>query len=233
MAYPTTLLITEAYTLSGIVSAQFQVVSGEQLTRGLRLLNSVLAAKSFDTTLIPYYEYTTFNSITGQEVYFIENLLDIETATFNLETVRFSMMRVGRQRYFAYPRVDNIESLPYMWHLERTTGGSNLYLYFKVQQAFPINFMGKFGLLSVTLGQDLEDVFDAFYIEYLRYALMKYICNDYGISMAPETKQLLEEYEYRLKYVSPIDFTNTIRSSMQKKYPDQYAQANLGRGWTT
>lgn len=233
MAYPTTLLISEAFYLSGIVSTQFQQVTGEQINRGLRLLNAVLASKSFNTELIPYYEYTTMNLIIGKERYFVPNLLDIETETFNLGVVRFSMMRAGRTRYFNYPRVDNILSLPYMWHLERTKGGAYIYIYFKPQEAYPLNFNGKFGFLSVALGDDLEVGFDAFYIEYLRYALAAYMCQDWGVSLPPDTSTRLNEYEYKLKYVSAPDFTTIVRSSFQKKYPDLYAQANIGRGYTT
>lgn len=233
MAYLVTQLIARSWYLSGIVSRRLQTVIGDQFTEGFQLLNALLAVKSFDKSLIPYYTKTTFNAVIGQEEYFIENLIGIETETFNLGTVRFGMTEETRTRYFAYPRVDNILSLPFMWHLEREKGGARLYIYFKPKEAYPITFVGKYGFLSVTINQDLQTVFDDFYIEYLRYALAEYMCSDYGITLQPQINQKLNEYEKKLKYVSPIDFSNNVRSTLVRAYPDMYAQANLGRGWTT
>lgn len=237
MTYPVTQLINNAYNLSGIVSSNLQTVSGTQLQKGLVLLNALLSVKSFNTELIPYYEYTTMNLVAGQEVYFIENLVDIQTATFNLgsapNNTRFSMNRVGRTQYFSTPRANNVNSIPYQWHLERALGGSNLYIYFIPKQVYPLQFTGKYGFLNVSLEDDLEDSFDEFYIEYLRYALAQYICSDYGVTFQPDQKMVLQQYEYQLKYVSPIDFSTNVRSFANKRTGDPYAQANVGKGYTT
>ncbi len=143
------------------------------------------------------------------------------------------MMEASRSRYFATPRVDNILSLPYMWHFEREKGGGRIYVYFKPQDTYPLKFNGKYGFSSVTKDTDLELVYDRFYIAYLKYALAQYLCIDYNISMQPEAIGQLTDYEEQLRYISPIDFSTNIRNPMQKGYPDMYAQANLGKGWTT
>ncbi len=233
MTYSVTQLVTEAYYITSIVSRRLQTVTGNQLTDGVNSLNDLLTTKSFNKSLIPYFSYTTLPLIVGQEAYSVDNLISLENVTFNLGTVRFSMMEASRSRYFATPRVDNINSLPYMWHFEREKGGGVIYVYFKPSQTFPLKFNGKYGFDTVTKDTDLEDVYDRFYISYLKYALAKYLCINYAISMQPDALRQLAEYEEQLRYVSPIDFSTNIRNPMQKGYPDMYAQANLGKGWTT
>src|ERR1700679_2338430 len=110
MAYTALELITNAYYLSGIVSRQLQTVSGQQISDGLYLLNALLAVKTADKRLIPYY--TTYS----------QNLIEIETMSFNLNNVRYAMNNVPRRKYFGQPRVNNIDTLPFSWHMERALG---------------------------------------------------------------------------------------------------------------
>ena len=92
--------------------------------------------------------------------------------------------------------------------------------------------LGKFGLTEVTLNQDLSLVYDQFYIEYLRYALAKMMCDEYDIEFAPNKMATLKIYEKKLQDVSAIDFTMRKLSDLGDGYSLNYAQVNIGRGWS-
>src|SRR6267142_2106207 len=105
-------LITDAYHLSGIVSIDFELPTGSQITEGLRLLDGILDESSLDATMIPYYTHLDFNTIVNQEIYEIPNLVELTSLTFNIDNVRFPMTRDSLNRYNATGRVDNLFSLP-------------------------------------------------------------------------------------------------------------------------
>lgn len=231
MAYTTTELITRAYYLSQIVSRELEQVSGQQIGDGLVMLNALLSLKSAHTRLIPYYTIYDFNAVAGQEEYFVPNLVACETLTFTLGTVRYSMAPVSRKPYFGSGRVDGIETLPFNWHIERVLGGSNIYLYFIPDAAYPLQVAGKFGFESVALGDDLLEVFDLYYIDYLRYRLAKRICSENGIQMQPEALQELKELESQVTDVSPPDLTINKISTLQGQTSLNWADISLGRGW--
>lgn len=222
MAYTALQLITRAYYLSQVVSRSLQTVSGDQVTDGLYLLNASLGFKGSDLRLIPYYSVYAFNTVVGQEKYHITALLSVETLTFNIGTVRYSLSEKTREEYFAYPRVDNIQSLPFSYRVERSLGGSDIYIYFKPDKIYPMQLTGKFGFSDVALNTDLSTVYDTFYIEYLRYALADMICSEYGATFPDESKVMLKAYEKKIMDVSPSDL------SIQKK---TYFGSNFGLDW--
>jgi hypothetical protein len=233
MAYPTSKLISNAYYLSGLVSRQLQTVTGSQVLDGLDLLNALISVKSANTRLIPYFQQFDFTAVVGQEKYFIPGLLAIETLTFNIGPIRYSMQPKKRIDYWGSSRVDNINSLPYDWNIQRCLGGSNIYVYFKPSQDFPMTAWGKFALPQVTLNQDLELLFDDYYIEYFRYALTEQICQDNNIEMQPGTVMRLKELESIIMYVDPPDLTNTNVMMYPRWNGLNYGIINIGRGWTT
>src|SRR5260221_6275214 len=145
MSYTVTDLITRAFYLSQGVSRELETVGCQQLEDGLTLLNALLSLKSAHSRLIPYYQEFDFTAVIGQEVYFVPNLVQPETLTFNIGPVRYSTMPTSRRPYFGSGRVDNITSLPFNWHFERLLGGSNIYLYFVPDNTYPIKILGKFG----------------------------------------------------------------------------------------
>lgn len=234
MSYTTTELITRSWYLSSIVARDLETVSGDQLNDGLNMLNALLSFKTADQRLIPYYNEYDFVAVVGQEQYFIPNLILPETLTFFKDTVRYATVPLGRKAYFGTPRAEGIESLMFQCHYERCLKGSNLFVYFLPDQNYPMTIWGKFSLQSVSLGQDLSLTLDAFYIEYLRYALSQYMCQEYNISMSADTKAKLDEFERMIFDISPIDMSTTTRNffSQQGSSPDIYGFANLGRGWT-
>lgn len=231
MAYSATLLITRAHYLSGIVARELQTVSGSQITDGLFLLNALLSFKATQMTLIPYFKRYEFPLVYGQEMYFIPNLYEVEDMTFNMGIVRYPMNETPRNQYFGFGRVDNITALPFSWHLERTTGGSNIYVYFLPDFPYLAKLTGKFALTNVDLTTDLDTVYDEFYIEYLRYSLAQYICQEFSIQFSDDKLKRLEIMEKNLTWVSPPDLTMRKTNLITNKNSINWQQINIGKGW--
>jgi hypothetical protein len=231
MAYSATLLITRAYYLSGVVAREFQTVSGSQIADGLFLLNALLDFKATQTTLIPYFKRTEFPLVYGQEEYFIENLYQIENLTFNMGVVRYPMNEVSRNQYFGFGRVDNITSLPFSWHTEREKGGIRIYVYFLPDSNYIAKLSGKYALTDVTLTTDLSTAYDGFYIEYLRYALARYIAQEFNVQFSPDKEKMIQVMEKNLTWVSPPDLTTKKASLISNKNSINWQQINLGKGW--
>lgn len=232
MVTTTRELITRSWYLSGIVSRGFQTVTGEQVSDGLELLNSLLSFKTVDDRKIPYFTKYDFQSIQGVEKYFIPGLIDAETLTFNLDTVRYSMRHVPRVEYFGTPRANDVQSLPYIFHVERALNGANLFMYYLPNRVYDFEMYGNFSLTDVTLDQDLELTLDNFYIEYLRYLLAAYMCESRKYAFPIQNVERLESYEAHMTDVSPIDLSMQKKSILQKSTGgDYYADANIGKGW--
>lgn len=207
MAYTALDLITRAFYLSQIVSRGIQTPSDEQITDGLYLLNAILDFKNSDLREIPYYQEYIFNTVQGQEKYDIPGLLSVDTMTFNIGPVRYAMSEETRAGYFGQYRIDNVQSLPFQYRMERTLDGMDVYMYFIPSQVFVMKIWGKFGLTSVTLQQDMSKVYDLFYIEFLRYTLAEYICSEWGNSFPDESKRKLAELTKKIMDVSPPDLS--------------------------
>lgn len=229
MTYTTTQLITRAYYLSGIVARDFQTVTGDQLTDGLTMLNALLDVKAGQQRFIPYFSVYDFSSVVGQENYTITNLLSVETLTFAIGPVRYSMLPMPRKSYYGSGRVNNLQSLSFTYHVERCHDGSIISLYPLPQNIYAMQLTGKFSLADVILGQDLSATLDLFYIEYLRYGLAEYICNEYNVEFQNASKLL--EYENMISDISPLDLTMTKLSTMQKETGINYGFVNLSGGW--
>lgn len=232
MAYTTLQLINNAYYESGIVSRGFETVGGQQVTDGLMFLNDIIADKTIENGLIPYYEQYNFFANAGQETYFIQNLITIDTFVFFIDTVRYSTQPQGRREYFGSSRAENIKSLPGAWHMERTFGGANLYIYFKPDQNFPLTIWGQFRLSEVTINQDLSLTLDRFYINYLKFDLAARLCAEYNYTVPPGVAKQLAQYEDSIsKKSGPMDLRLTKLSSLQRRGGINYAQVNIGHGW--
>ncbi len=222
MAYTAQQLITRAWYLSGIVSRNLQVVTGDQLSDGLYLLNAMLDFKQIETDLVPYFQYIEFPAIQGQEYYFLPYVAEMESLTFNIDVVRYPMDSISRRHYYGSSRVDNIKTLPFGYNYNRALGGGNLALYFLPETNYPLKAMVKLFLTDVTLSQDLTNIteivpytfinssnqgYDTSYIEYLRYALAEYMCSEYGIQFNPQSEKILTSMKRKLMYISPPDLT--------------------------
>lgn len=232
MAYTTTQLITNAYYSSGVVSREFETVSGGQISDGLAWLNDIISETDINSSMVP--TETTFNQnfIIGQEKYFIPNLSGVDTLTFFLDSVRYAMKFTKRNEYFGASRVENIQSLPFEWYVERTLGGSNIYVYFKPDRAYPMEIHGIFKLTNVSLGQDLNLTFDQYYITYMRYALSDRICSEYNYETPPNVMRQLDKYTAWIDKTSRVlDLSISKVSTLQKRGTFNWAFINLSKGW--
>lgn len=224
-------LITRAYFLSQVLARDLQTISGSQMADGLYLLNALLDVKFSDLQLIPYYNNFQITTVQGQEKYFIPNLAEADTTTFNIGEVRFSMNELTRKQYFGTPRVDNIQALPFSYRYERALGGCNLYMYFVPNQDYLINIWGKFSLSDVTEYQDMSLTYDLFYIEYLRFALAEYICCEYGQTFPDKCAEKLKQIVKKLKSISPADLSITKKSFFTTNSAMDWQYVNLSQGW--
>ncbi len=106
--------------------------------------------------------------------------------------------------------------------------------------------MVKFFLVDVSLTTDLTNVsqivpytflqtrnqgYDTSYIEYLRYALSKMICSEYGVQFNPESEQILKSYERKLMYMEPPDLIMNKTSILTQGVGYNWGDVNIGRGW--
>lgn len=240
MAYTVSSLITKAYWLTGIVSKNFEIVSGDQESEGLDCLNDILGDQTSDKSMIPYFTDGFFNTVIGQETYFIPNLVEVTSLTFTLATVRYAMQPVMRDAYWGLPRAQTIQSLPFNYNTERTFDpvtmmpGLNINLYFLPQAVYLMQWWGKYALAYVTLNQDLSLTTDRFYINYLKYALAERLCNDYNYEVPASVMKMLNQYELEITKKSAIlDLRcKKVSTLVPQDIGLNYAQANLGKGWT-
>lgn len=230
-SYPCSQLISRAWNLSGIVAREFETVSGQEGSDGLWLLNELLAEKSYDLKLIPYWGRIEFNLVQGQERYYIPNLFQVETFTFNIGEVRFPTFNAGRKQYFGDGRVDNIQALPFEWHLERELDGCYFYVYYVPMQQFTAKITGKFALTNVEEQTNLSKLYDLFYIRYLRYLLAETMSLEYDIEFAADKKMKLRQIEQKLLYVSPPDLQMKKLSFMNVNTPFNWAHINISPSW--
>lgn len=233
MAYTTTDLITSSYYASGVVSREFETVSGGQQADGLIFLNNIITEKTVDDGMIPYETTYNANFVIGQSVYPIPNLIKIDTLTFFMNSVRFSMKYEKRNAFFGSSRAEQIKTLPWQWYFERQFAGGNLHIYFEPDQNYPMEIHGVFRLASVALGQDLSLTIDEFYRTYLHYALADRICAEYNYT-TPEgvTTQLTKYQSWIDKKSRLIDLRMKKQSTLQKRGTYGWAFINLGMGYT-
>lgn len=232
MAYTARELIINAFYVTGIVAKEFQTVSGPQVSDGLEYLNELLGDARVDDGLAPYYTRYTFTTIAGQEKYDIPGLIEADTLTFNLDGVRYSMESKQRIEYFETARANNVQSLPVIYHVERKLNGADIYMYFLPQQAYAMELWGQFGLDTVALGDDLETVYDPFYISYLKYALAGRICENYDYDVTANLAKRIKYYEGVIsKQSQQLDMKIRKISTLQSRNLLNYAQVNLGKGW--
>jgi hypothetical protein len=228
MAYTVFQLINDSYYLSGKNTPIYNEPTEGDVNNGLRMLNQVIAIKTANDRMIPYYLEYNFNFVVGQEEYFIPNLLSIETANFYIQNVRYPMFFINRRAYQGSGRADNVDSLPYTYYFERCFGGSNLFVYFFPSDAYAARIWGKFSLAQVTsLFQDLSLTIDLYYITYLQYALAEFICQYFNITLQPQSAQKLTELENVIIDIAPMDLTNVKRSTLQNTMAANYAWINL------
>lgn len=232
MPYPVSQLIGDAYFTSGVVGRGFQNVNGDSRSvDGLRLLNQIILEKSMDAVFIPYDLHTTFNTVAGQEKYFVSNLIKLNTLTFNMGIIRYPLIRDNINRYFATGRADNVQSLPVHYFAERALSGMNIYFYFLPSSTFVVNVDGRFAYNPVSINGDLEIQFDPFQILYFQYKLAERLCDYYTFPFSEAAKAQLDNLERRFNNLSGEDLSISKYSFSTVRDPYNYAWGILGRGW--
>jgi hypothetical protein len=237
MAYTAQQLITESWYLSGIASRALQSVTNQQITDGLERLNAILDVTTMSIDLIPFWQEYNSTFVAGQEIYALPGIVQIETAAFFIPAdsspnlVRYPLREATRQEYFAYSRVEGIETLPYIWHLERNQTGGNLYFYYLPQSNWAFQLWAKFSPTNVGLQTDMSIPYQGFYLEWLKYKLANYMCELYNVTFSLSHKTRLDSYEQMIKNASPLDFTQKKLSQFQNTGAPDYAMENLGKGF--
>jgi hypothetical protein len=225
-------LINRALVLAGIVARDLQQASGSEPKDGLFWLNQILARKSANGRLIPYYGHAEITSTQGEEFLFFENMVTADVLTFNIGDIRYSVKPVQRDEFFGSSRPENISSLPYQWYWERVPGGINVYLYFTPAQDYPVKVTGIKSFDSVTYDTQLDDAMDKFYQNYLMYDLAEALASWKKLSLPPLTAQILKEIRNEVRDINPKDYSIYKISMFGSDGVLSYAQINLGRGWT-
>ena len=223
-------LVTLAYYISGVVSRDFETVSGSQLADGITMLNDLLTESSAKGNNIPYYTHQNFDCVKGQEEYFINDLIEVSALTYLNGNIRYSLDSKGRNEYFGSARAENVESLPSVYTVERSLGGSKIYIYMLPQDVFTFEITGKFFLSEVTTYTDLSTITDKYYQLYLKYGVAEMICQFNDVPFGMEKKQRLDLLESQIFQVDPPD----MRFRKISAYSDSginYAAANLYRGF--
>lgn len=234
MAYTALQLISSAYYLSGVTARGFNVVSGPQAAEGLELLNDLLAEKNFEPGMIPFYSSDTFTGVIGQETYTVTGLIAPTTVTFELNNVRYSMTRKSQIEYQGMSRSENVNSLPTCWYPQRTQDGTTISVYFFPDQAYVFTVEGKFILTQVaSLETDIESYFERGYRSFLKYQLAERISDVNDLDLSPRIQKRLEYYYQILdSKMSSIDLEVQKISTFTTQGALNYAQVNLGEGWT-
>jgi len=231
MAYLASELITRACYLSQVVSRELQLPSGTQITDGLYLLNAIIDFKNSDLREIPYYRELDFNTVQGQEKYSLPGLLSVDSLTFNIGPVRYAMNEETRTSYFSNYRIDNVQSLPFQYRFERTLDGMDLYIYFVPADVYVMKLWGKFQLTEVALNTDLSQLYDFFYIEFLRHELALYLANEYGATLPDGVMQQYQILQKKIMDVSPPDLSIRNLNYFGNAPGLDWQIINLSGGW--
>lgn len=227
-------LVAKSYYLSGVVSRELETVTGSQQADGLDMLNDILNEAAARGGKIPYYSRTAFTSVTGQEEYYIEGLMDLADLTFTNGDIRYPMKKLSRDEYFGPARTNAIKSLPTIYHFERSLGGGKIYIYFLPSQAYPFQITGKYFLANVTANTDMDTIVDGFYRVYLKYAVEQRIRTFYEIPLNPGHQKILDNLEQQVFQVDPPDMRANTVSAFNANNGINFAAANLFRGfWPT
>lgn len=207
MPYTVTELITKAWNLSGIVAAQAETVSGDQLIEGLDHLNDFLALQNANSRIIPHTRIQQLTCVTHSEELFVQHLLSLDSLMLREEKPSCYLLQslplLGRKQYFNQDYPSFLR--PRFYHLEKTKGGSLLFLSPTPDKAYSLKLVGKFALTEVNANDDLSATYDRDYLLYLRYGLADYLCDLYNHPFLAKGK--LKEIERKLLDASPLDLS--------------------------
>jgi hypothetical protein len=225
-------LITQAYYLAGIIWIDGEIPTGQQIDTGLNMLNGIISETAMDAILILYFTQQNFTAIVGQETYVIPNLIELSTLTFSQQDVRYQMSRQSINQYNGISRVNNLNSLPTHYYVQRQLNASKIFVYPFPNLPYEFQITGKFMNSQVTLDEVIDNVYDGFYCKWLQYRLAYELCQLYEKEMNTNTKTELDNLERRLNKTVGTDLSiNKFNFIDRIPYKDPYLQANFPSAW--
>lgn len=225
-------LITQSYYLAGIIWIDGEIPTGQQINTGLNMLNGIISESALDAILILYFTHDTFTGQVGVETYNVPGLIELSALTFSQDEVRYQLSRKSINEYNAISRVNNLNSLPQSYYVERAMNSSNIYVYPFPNLPYEFQVTGKFMNSQVTLDEVIDNVYDGFYCKWLTYRLAYELCQLYEKEMSPNTKTQLDNLERRLNKAVGTDLTiNKYNFIDRMPYKDPYMQANFPTAW--
>ncbi len=93
-----------------------------------------------------------------------------------------------------------------------------------------------FANFSITTGPQTKTFtgLDQFYIDFLRYQLADRICKELNFATPDGVREQLDIYRKQIiKLAEPMDLQNQKISCLTRAVGINYAQANIGKGWST
>ena len=135
-----------------------------------------MAERNSDGRYISYYDRTEIPAVIGQENYWVDNLVEVDTVTVTLDEVRYPMNYVDRNKYWGEGRVNNITALPYSFYSERQINadtnipGTMLWFYWlPAQSDYTFEVVGRSSLEVLALSSVISNYLESYYISNLKY----------------------------------------------------------------
>jgi len=229
MAVTAYSIVSIAFFIAKIYGRGFTNLTPTNISDGVSALNDILAEKSVDDSLNPYYATYAFDTEPNVETYFIPDLVECDTLTYEFQTLRLPMEFVSRDQYRGSIRANGIDSLPQIYFVERVKGGANLSMYFFPNQIYPFELVGKFALTTAaTPYTDLSLYYDPFYLAYLKAAIALRLCIYYGTEPTQQLLNLMKYYDITMaNQISPPDLSVSKISTLGKNNALNWGVINI------
>lgn len=226
-----TRLVQGSLTLAGVRSIGLDQASASQAADALLWLNQLLSEQGITSDEIIYIEEYIFPMVIGQEKYSIPNLAEADTVTYVLNEVRYGLDEMSLTQYKSSYRVNNVNSLPYMFYQQRTLTGTDLYFYFKPSQEFITTVNGKFQFPEVNMNTDLNLFIAPFYQTYLMYLLAARMCDWYLLNVPPGVAKTLYQLENKIKSINSYDMSYRPTKLLSRGAFWDWPSINLSPAW--
>src|ERR1700748_2032308 len=226
-------LITDSLYLSEVSALEFETPDDTKISVGLRLLNGILSQTAVDGSMIPYDEFKIFDTEVGEPKYSVDGLVQLETFAFIMNgDVRFPTKLQSNYEYFGSARAENVNAPPVNYYIRRRLGGSDILLYPKPDQVYEMQMYGKFAFTNAAINDNLDDSYDGFYQEWLKYKLASRLCHQYNLELNPSAEAELKKMTSDIFQLVGIDLTVVKTPLVSRRgMTDFWWNANFGKNW--
>jgi hypothetical protein len=187
-------LITSAMKIAGALG-QNETPTSSEAADGFSALNNMLALWANDRT----FAYTVIqNSVamTGATSYTIGTggdintawPVDIDYAFIRLNTVDFPLTKINSQDYASIPFKSN-QGFPAQFYYDKSFPLGTIYIYGVAQVGMTL-FVNTWIQLTQFTNLVTDLTFPPGYEMAIKYNLAKFICNEYGTSLMPESQEI-------------------------------------------